>query len=115
NYQWNCSIWSECLFPGKQTRTCINFGTCPVEFKTPGTEKICTYLSPKVESGEHLEKENPSEPEEKTYAAPENPVPQASKAKKEDPNLPLALTATLVIAVILSVFILLGKIRKVRP
>jgi len=41
-YGWNCTNWSRCSFFGKQTRNCINIGTCPDNYKTPTTEQNCT-------------------------------------------------------------------------
>lgn len=63
-YEWNCTNWSECLPSGKQTRNCINIGTCSDTYKTPKIEQNCTYTAPKVEEDKKLEKENITKEEE---------------------------------------------------
>ncbi len=42
-YKWNCTNWSECFPSGKQTRNCINTGTCPDTYQFPEIEQICNY------------------------------------------------------------------------
>jgi hypothetical protein len=42
-YKWNCTNWSRCFFPGKQTRNCANIGTCPGTYNYPETEQKCIY------------------------------------------------------------------------
>lgn len=56
-YKWNCTSWGECLSSGKQTRNCINIGTCPDTYKFPEVEQNCIYIE-KVEGDKWLGKEN---------------------------------------------------------
>ncbi len=56
-HEWNCTNWSECFPSGKQTRNCINTGTCSDKYRTPEVEQNCTYTA--LEAGEEeKEKEN---------------------------------------------------------
>lgn len=48
-YKWNCTEWSECFSTGRQIRNCINFGTCPNNYKVPQTKQNCHYISPQTE------------------------------------------------------------------
>ncbi|MBS3054472.1 MAG: hypothetical protein J4431_02975 [Candidatus Aenigmarchaeota archaeon] len=47
-YEWNCTGWSECLSSGKQTRNCINIGSCPDIYKSPEINQSCTYTPPEI-------------------------------------------------------------------
>jgi hypothetical protein len=42
-YKWNCTNWTECLPPGKQTRICTNIGTCSDNYKTPEMTRNCIF------------------------------------------------------------------------
>ena len=48
-YEWNCTNWIECLQSGKQTRNCINIGTCSDTYKFPEIEQNCSYVTPEFE------------------------------------------------------------------
>jgi hypothetical protein len=51
-YNWNCTNWGDCPLSGKQTRNCINIGTCSSAYNSPEIEQNCTYAnttSPKAE------------------------------------------------------------------
>jgi len=61
-YKWNCTDWGECLTSGKQLRNCANIGTCLDTYKTPETEKNCTYTPSKI--GEEEEEIGEEEEEE---------------------------------------------------
>ncbi len=57
-YEWNCTNWSVCFYFEKQTRNCINIGTCPDKYKTPETERNCISKYEKTEdSGETITEE----------------------------------------------------------
>ncbi|MBW2993299.1 hypothetical protein KY317_01865 [Candidatus Woesearchaeota archaeon] len=60
SYKWNCTDWSECLSSGKQTRTCINIGTCSDRYKILEMNN-CTYAALENEEDRELEKEDVSE------------------------------------------------------
>lgn len=47
-YKWNCTNWSECFVSGKQTRNCINIGTCSNTYKAPEIKQNCTYTVPEI-------------------------------------------------------------------
>ncbi len=53
-YQWNCTDWGGCLPSGKQTRNCVNVGTCPDTYEPPEMEQDCTYTASR-EVGEEPE------------------------------------------------------------
>ena len=63
SYKWNCTDWSECLPSGKQTRICMNIGTCSNTYKIPEIEQSCTYTAPEIKEDKELEKENITEKE----------------------------------------------------
>lgn len=39
-YKWDCTEWSKCV-NRKQTRTCVNIGTCPGTYRKPAEETNC--------------------------------------------------------------------------
>lgn len=65
-HKWNCTQWSECLSSGKQTRNCINIGTCSNTYNYPEIEQNCMYTAPlKADENENVvEKENIIEKDE---------------------------------------------------
>ena len=58
SYKWNCTNWGECLPDGKQTRNCINIGTCSDAYKSLSIEQNCTYTAPEIKKDKELEKGN---------------------------------------------------------
>jgi hypothetical protein len=49
-YEWDCTNWSKCSLRGKQTRNCINTGTCLSAYNAPETSQDCIYtVLPKEE------------------------------------------------------------------
>ena len=42
-YNWSCTDWGECSQKGKQTRNCINIGTCPNNFRVPEMTRNCFF------------------------------------------------------------------------
>ncbi|MBN2330944.1 MAG: hypothetical protein JXC85_03945 [Candidatus Aenigmarchaeota archaeon] len=57
-HQWNCTNWGKCLPSGKQTRNCVNAGTCADTYKPPEMEKDCTYTALPEIGEEHEEPGN---------------------------------------------------------
>ena len=57
-YDWNCTNWSGCPLSGKQTRNCLNVGTCSDQYNTPPVEQKCTYTAGQNKVNEWLEQEN---------------------------------------------------------
>jgi len=53
-YKWNCTDWGECSSSGKQTRDCVNVGTCLDRYRVPEMERDCDYIG----SLEDLNEEN---------------------------------------------------------
>lgn len=48
-YKWNCTNWNGCLQSGKQTRDCVNIGTCSDTYKTPEIKQNCSYTAPEID------------------------------------------------------------------
>ncbi len=93
--QWNCMDWSECLPSGKQTRNCINVGTCPDTYEPPEMEQDCTYTAfPEVG-------EEDKEPGNETWG--KNETGKMDENEIEDENIIIflySLNATLVIGIV---------------
>jgi hypothetical protein len=90
-YEWNCTDWSKCLPSGKQTRNCVNVGTCPDMYEPPEMEQDCTYTaSPEI--GEE-------------YEEPENETGKIGEREIADENIIFlySLTTILVIVIISSI------------
>lgn len=106
-YKWHCTNWSECFPSGKQTRTCINLGTCPDTYKKPETKKNCSYVSPPQEKPPPVQKQKPSD-----NITKEKPFPSQPTIEKP-PIIPLSFNVLAISALtITAIIIFFGLKRK---
>ncbi len=73
-YQWDCTDWGKCLPSGKQTRNCINVGTCHDTYEPPEMEQDCTYTAFPEVGEEHEEPGNETKEQNETGKMGENGI-----------------------------------------